>query len=1512
LVTEMRPGAAPFAAMADALLRVAIDTVPDLRERLRDPYSIGDTIERLLPADADLVLIVDQFEELFTLCPEALQRRQFMDSLCGLIGMSDGVSVIVAVRADFYGLPLQYQPFGELVRRAVVSVVPPGADELAGIIRLPAEHVGVGVSPEVVTTIVQEVAGEPGSLPLLQYALTRAFDAREGGELTIDDYRRTGGVDGALANWPEQVYGELGAKAKEAAERVFLHLVTIAEAGTEVIRRRVPFPELTELGSRAAADEVTERFGAARLLTFDRDPQTRTPTVEVAHEALLTQWSRLYAWIDEQREHLVLHQRFRSAVAEWETADRHPEFLLQGGRLRQFEGWVSESDLPLTAAEDDFLREARAVGEAAQARRRRRRRLITAALTALTLLAFVFAVVAMTQRNRAADQQRIAEEQAAVALAEQDRAETQAALALEAQSEAERQALLAQARRLALSAIATLDTDPELSILLALKAVETRRAVDGTVLREAEEALHRAVTADRSLWVGPVEMWGRSATFAPDGRVLYVGGGVTGDVFDVTSGEIGAELPYAISATELAGADDDWLAVADFSGGLWTLDRETLDEVFELRGHTDWITDLDVSADGMMLASISPYDQAVIVWDLESRSELATFELACEVIECPRNVSLSDDGQLVGFGSAIYTVVSGEEIASWSEGDAVQLVAGIGTAVVIDANTASFVDVASGNLIETMSGHRARVSTVDVDEIGSHVATGSRDGVITLWQMSGGRVERALDLMGHDGPVWKVEFSPDGRFLASIGGKQEFPADMVNTWPEHWEIRLWDIAAAGPGAWMTATVDDSGVQFTADGRSVLAVTDGAGLTRWNVESGEEEQTLEAPEGSGVVAAFALAPGGESILLGGPTTGSDRGWLAVLEPSSGEVRRELALPDARLVPHEITFSPDGSRVAVTGAVGTHVWDTTTWTIDFSDAALGFEGDDPREISGVTDEQAVLPPDQRRYSGATFSPDGSLLVVRSIPPDDYSRGPTIVWDLESGDLVSEAGAGVIPLVDRRAAAFSPDGRVLVTGGTGRPRLFEPYTGRQLGSLDAPAGNANDVAYSPGGARVATAQSDGTVRLWDATTGEERLVLPAYPSEATSVAFSPDGTRLASLSLDGTLHVWALDIDDLVTIARSRVTRAMTDDECRIWVGEGCPPTPDVERLVPALGDVAEAVGIYADAWHAAPTAGIWEPRGTEAPPADGGVVYDTESEMIVGVDTVCSWVLGPDAPSATDCAPMPPPKGDEYNEWPTIGGAVYHPGLDRVIVARTDDGAIFTYEATAGEWEEVQPGGGPFALRLDQGMVYDTGSDLVVLFGGVEWGRVEDGKWIGLADTWTYDVEQNEWTEQTPVVSPPGRHAHGTVYDAESDRVIVFGGADMLGGDVMGDTWAYDTDTNTWEEMTPEVSPPARAGHAMWYDPVGDLVFVFGGSRDWTSWPRLPWDVFGGEELWAYDYDSNSWTLMRTDPNPGYGTGVLTVYDPRNNETLLIGGDFYDDERRFRGEVLTVWAYRHSNE
>ncbi|MDH3250752.1 MAG: protein kinase, partial [Acidimicrobiia bacterium] len=499
LITDMYPGSRPFDEVAMALLSVATEPFPDLVRRLRqDPAELRTAVKRITPADSELVLVIDQFEELFTLCDEATQR-DFVEALVGLV--SDGEArarVVLTLRADFYDRPLGFSQFAPLLDRGLVTIGASSAQELTKAITEPSENVGLVVEPALVELIVGQVVDQPGGLPLLQYTLSELFERRDHNRLTIDAFHDIGGVTGALASRADALYSGLDADDRSAVEQVFLRLVSLDDTG-EPTRRRVL---ATELGESDAVQAVLDTYGASRLLTFDRDPVTRDPTVEVAHEALLQGWPRLADWIDRRRDDLITHRRFTLALGEWDNRDRDPAYLLSGPRLAHFETWADDTHLTLTDSERAFLTSSRAEENLLQTRRQRVRRLITAGFAIIALVASLFAVVALVQRNRAeenelaAEQARIeAEANAAEALRQQQIAERQQGIAEDTKAEAETQRDLARSRELAAAAISTIDEDPQLSILLALEAADMADPPPASI-----EALHEAVQSQQLIW----------------------------------------------------------------------------------------------------------------------------------------------------------------------------------------------------------------------------------------------------------------------------------------------------------------------------------------------------------------------------------------------------------------------------------------------------------------------------------------------------------------------------------------------------------------------------------------------------------------------------------------------------------------------------------------------------------------------------------------------------------------------------------------------------------------------------------------------------------------------------------------------------------------------------------------------------------------------------------------------------------------------------------------------------
>jgi basic membrane lipoprotein Med (substrate-binding protein (PBP1-ABC) superfamily) len=312
---------------------------------------------RMLPGDdSRLLLVIDQFEELFTLTRDEVERSRFLANLLPVLEDPHGrVMVVLTLRADFYDRPLAYPEFGARMGDGVVNVVSLTPDELEEAAQKPAELAGVLFEPALLAALLTDVVGRPGGLPLFQYTLTELFNRRVEDTLTLDSYRTMDGVRGALTRRANDLYSELDAGQRVAAKQLFLRLVTISDSD-EWGRRRVPASEIVSLDVDVVdLQGVIARYAEHRLLTLDRDFVTGSPTVEVAHEALLTEWGRLRSWIEQNRQDVRRHAALTTAMNEWAGADRDPDYLLSGTRLEGYEQWAATATMQLTADERNYL-----------------------------------------------------------------------------------------------------------------------------------------------------------------------------------------------------------------------------------------------------------------------------------------------------------------------------------------------------------------------------------------------------------------------------------------------------------------------------------------------------------------------------------------------------------------------------------------------------------------------------------------------------------------------------------------------------------------------------------------------------------------------------------------------------------------------------------------------------------------------------------------------------------------------------------------------------------------------------------------------------------------------------------------------------------------------------------------------------------------------------------------------------------------------------------------------------
>ena len=471
-VATMTPGAHPFASLERALVGVAVTVPPTLRERLQQgPAGLRRSVEQILPDDTSpLLLVIDQFEEMYTLVGEE-ERRTFLEGMTEAITSERSrLRVIITLRADFYDHPLGNPVLGELLRDHTELVTPMTSSELQLAISRPAESVGVTVEPGLLAALTADSLLEPGALPMLQYTLTELFERRSSLSMTAENYEAIGGLTGSVVGRAESLFQALAPPAQAAARSVFLRLVSINEMGDDT-RRRVLLSELEGLGgSDGEIDDMLRSFARHRLLSFDRDPASRAPTVEIAHESLIRAWGRLSSWIDGARDDLRAQRRLSGATVEWVAQGRDQDFLWAGTSLVRYRGWLSDPPVRLTAEEHAFLEAAAEqdqVRERAERDRRmresklRRRTRALVGLGTVSLLVIVLGSLAYIQRERAQD--------LAAELSGRDRA-----------------------RELVAESGFVLEGDPGLAALLAIEAIRVTEPT-GEALPEAIDALHWAL-----------------------------------------------------------------------------------------------------------------------------------------------------------------------------------------------------------------------------------------------------------------------------------------------------------------------------------------------------------------------------------------------------------------------------------------------------------------------------------------------------------------------------------------------------------------------------------------------------------------------------------------------------------------------------------------------------------------------------------------------------------------------------------------------------------------------------------------------------------------------------------------------------------------------------------------------------------------------------------------------------------------------------------------------------------
>ena len=1139
IIAVFRPGIDPLLGMASSLIPYL---EPELSETeklvearklaqsmLRGELFLDDVVNRILEKNLHavrLLLVADQFEEVYTLCPEFADRQSFIDVLLDTIELqpfrrAPTLSFLFTLRADFLEQVLAYRPLADVMQDTGLMLGPMIRDELSQAVELPAEKLGVTFETGLVARILDDVGEEPGNLPLLEFALAILWEQQQNNTLTHSGYEAVARVNGALTLYADQIYAGLDPAEQESARSIFIQLVRPGE-GTEDTRRAA---RRDELGDPAWA--LVQKLAGARLLVTDRDADGHE-TVEVVHEALIRNWGLFKQWMADDRTFRAWQERLRTALRQWEEAQRSEGAFLQGIPLAEAESWLSQRPTNLSQNERSYIQAGIAFRENQSAEREkerlareRLRQRIMQGLAAGLAIAILLLVIAGWQWLRA-EQQRL------VALDAQDRAAVQ-----------RDQAQRALSRQLATQAATLQANQLDLGLLLSVEAGRIAETVNARRSLRAGLALNPRLKQ----YLHGHDDRITSVAFNTDGETLASGSNDnTVRLWDIASGQpLGAPLiGHEDNVLSIDFSPDDLILAssgADKTIRLWDLaSRQPLGK--PLTGHTASVSSVLFSPDGQTLASSG--DKMIILWDL-TRNPPAKTTLTGHTAPV-RTVAFSPDSQTIASGSddetiILWNVANGERLGSPLTGQA-DLVRSVAFSpdgkILASAAENGIIDIwditSSPALVNSLNGHTGSIrsvafSPIPLEETGSYIlASAGVDSNVVLWDMSRGQ-PIGPPLQAHTDWVRSLAFSADGRTLASASHDQK--------------IILWDIGQQGldslahgpPLIGHQAAVRSAA--FSPDGQILASGGDDKTIIFWDIATGE-------PLGSPLtghtdsVQHVAFSPDGHTLASGSQDSRIILWDVANREPLGSP------LSDHTGGVQTVDFSPDSQILASGSQDGTIIlWDVATG-----------EPKGPSFAGHVNGVQAVA-----------FSPDGQLLASAG---DDKKIK---LWDISGSPFLKAVLEGHNDVVF--SLAFSPDGQTLASSSWDKTiRLWDIASGQPTSPpILGHSESVQTVAFSPDGQTLASGSWDETIVLWDPTSGLPVTgisPLTGHTGSVRAVAYSPSGHILASASDDGAIILWDTALESWQSRACKRSNRNLTKSEWQQYFGEQeylatCPDLP-----------------------------------------------------------------------------------------------------------------------------------------------------------------------------------------------------------------------------------------------------------------------------------------------------------------------------------------------------------------
>ncbi len=1082
----VRPGQTPSAALAARLGKHGVDTTG----MATDPRLLGERLRATAAREGStIVLVIDQLEEMFTLCKNPDERTAFAEALVGCASSDDDVlRVVVTLRDDFLIRAEAEPSLRERLGRGIKLLTIPSTEDLQRILVEPAKRVGYQFEDgALVTDMVTEVANQPGALALLSFTAAELWKLRDRHfhQLSRKSYTAIGGVGGALARHAETTLAELSSDEQRLMREAFRHLVT-AEGTRQVLQlaelQQLLAPGMTNQKSRRAATDsdvmranaVIDRLIAARLVVISEEAGGGQ-SVEVIHEALLSAWPRLVEWRREDSEGARLRDQLRTAARQWDSRGRSRGLLWRDESLAEYRIWRVRYPGALTVVEDEF-------GTASVAAATRGRRIQRSVMVAAFLVLGVGLTVMFQLRQGAEEQRGIAQRRLVASYVDQGRQ------ALMASDHARAAAYLLEARRIggetkAVRFMLERATKPLAAHLHALEldagsvwaaAYDPTGDLIATAHDNGQAAVWLARDGSRLAVIAASQGTVFDVAFSPDGSKLATAG-ADGRVRlwrPRTGEEIGSTRPFELPVVTVQFAAGGVVVAGGWNGQIlfWnpTTDHRT---VRELGAEGECY--VAVSADGSKVVAMVKSSPLITIFDVASGQPLTQ-------LRAPANAqagAFSADGRRVAVADSAGTAT----VWDWSEAE---------------------------QPVFSVTGHDGMLDHLAYSPDGRLLVTAGRDRMARVWDADTGR--KVSVLAGHVGIVWRALFSPDSKLVFTMGGAGE--AAM-------WEASSGRRVALFEGH--TSLIVD-GV-FSPDGNRVTTASWDGLAHEWGVrdqyqtfERSALEQACSDRVDVGRFIAIACPQGTRVWDL-------DRGQLTSLPPA-----------------HRIAMAPSGRVAAFSGAAA--------WQWQAPDART--ELPHPTELVAIaisTDGERVATVDRAHVlrmwrhgvkvwerSGPAwirtlaFAPAGDLFASGDYesPAAEIAR-----FDLDTGEqlspLILATPANSMRFVDR-------DHLITVAQVL---EVWDLRGLRRVATLTGHVGVVNDVKLSSDGSRVVTTSGDATARIWRFPSGQLVSVLAGSPQFLTSADFAPSGNVVVTAGGDNMMRFWEPDTGQLLWTLASR---------------------------------------------------------------------------------------------------------------------------------------------------------------------------------------------------------------------------------------------------------------------------------------------------------------------------------------------------------------------------------------